>query len=179
MEIRKFNLVDMVHVYLNYKFNYTFPQLLAPGKNLKKDTSQRLMCKLLNEHYRKMYELNHNYINYDLIKTETKQSANLFLSIVSESIVYEDDIKNYNIRCFADFEAWMDFNYWNIKIVNEALEHPDYCTSRKEMPNGRVIVGLPKSVLGDFDGEMFNSSLKSAKIKKSKLKRKRNKKEDK
>lgn len=174
MEIRKFNLVDMVHVYLNYKFNYTFPQLLAPGKDVKKDTSQRLMCKLLNEHYRKMYELNHNYINFDLIKTETKNTGNLFLSMVSESVVYEDDIINYNKKCFADFEAWMDFNYWNLKIMHEALEHPDYCTSKKEMPNGTVLISLPKSVLGDYDGEMFNSSLKlkSVKVKKPKRKRK-------
>ena len=173
MEIRKFNLVDMVHVYLIYKSNYIFPELLPPGKNVKKDTSQRVMDKLLNEHYINMARLNKDYVNLNLIEN-IKKSSNPFLSMIYENSVHEDDIKNYNIRCFADFEAWMDFNYWNIKVIQEALDHPDYTLARKVMPDGTVHLSVPKSILGDYDGEMFNSKLKlkSVKVKKPKRKRK-------
>lgn len=171
MEVRNFNINEMIHVYLKYKLEYRFPELLKPGRNPNIDTSQRMMNKLLIEYYRHMSKLDKNFYTLNLI--DNKKEVNPFADMVT-AMTNDKLTKNYMIKCFADYESWMDFTYWNIKVIQEALDHPDYTLARKVMPDGTVYLSVPKSILGDYDGEMFNSKLKlkSVKVKKPKRKRK-------
>lgn len=171
MEVRNFNINEMIHVYLKYKLEYRFPELLKPGRNPNTDTSQRMMNKLLIEYYRHMSKVDKNF--YTLNLSDNKKEVNPFVDMVV-AMTNDKLTKNYMIKCFADYESWMDFTYWNIKVIQEALDHPDYTLARKVMPDGTVHLSVPKSILGDYDGEMFNSKLKlkSVKVKKPKRKRK-------